>query len=701
MAPLQCLTWCLLCLMSGESLAAHTRHTGTPGVIRHKHTQEQQEDGRQNNVLTESRLDKVLYKHAQHKYPYHHQQAGNDKQVLRESSWQTTNQTKIYQYTAAKYLQTIQEAPSKGQEYAHGDTLEITGLIDNTGATVWIQGRQVYSVHNKLETWAGEPRRFHAGVHVLVLHEAKGHVMASELFLTWQPAAHKMLAAMLSTLQKGRLVLCLGAPDSSIWLLNEGLRALYRLGARLSLKGARGEAWVMAAYTPGTFLYESLISIRNSTSLDSSPLAFSISLPRRPERRCPWQDDPWMASRAVFCEQYERYGEFCDCDNPLYLNPHQAPPLKLDEVIPVALVTARRLHLVLRQVRQVWGNPGGAGTPLAMMVDGANPEALMLASILNITVRFHNNSAPVGSRHRVNQHIKFSLGTIFNLYPHVNKAIILEDDLNLAPDFISYFQQTSLLMNADQTIVCVNAYNYNSFPHTASDPSRIYRVQSYPYYGWMTSRTHATRFLSDWAPLDLHADWDLYLRKMHVDEKNEVIIPEVPRTKHEGGAGVHVTGLEQEISYNQRPLNTQQDVILDMRRMWDLAYAVDMMRAVVGAKVVTVNQHPCSHSPIPKYQCLGFYHQGLYEHYRGTYSLKYFTTPFILVSCYSSVYCDSRRVSHSLVYTPTDEDMIYANKHPWRHSNESAFVVWRVPPNSVWDEVSLDNIEGYEVLINE
>lgn len=54
-------------------------------------------------------------------------------------------------------------------------------------------------------------RRFHAGVHVLVLNEATGHLMTSELFLTWQPTAHKMLATMMTTLQKGRLVLCLGA----------------------------------------------------------------------------------------------------------------------------------------------------------------------------------------------------------------------------------------------------------------------------------------------------------------------------------------------------------------------------------------------------------------------------------------------------------------------------------------------------------
>lgn len=101
------------------------------------------------------------------------------------------------------------------------------------------------------------------------------------------------------------------------------------------------------------------------------------------------------------------------------------------------------------------------------------------------------------------------------------------------------------------------------------------------------------------------ADWDLYVRRKHVNEKNQVIIPEVPRTKHEGGAGVHVTGLEQEISYNHRPLTTQQNTILNLRRMWDLAYAVDMMRALVEGEVVTVHQHPCSHPPIPKYQVSG------------------------------------------------------------------------------------------------
>ncbi|XP_042222425.1 protein O-linked-mannose beta-1,2-N-acetylglucosaminyltransferase 1-like [Homarus americanus] len=401
------------------------------------------------------------------------------------------------------------------------------------------------------------------------------------------------------------------------------------------------------------------------------------------------------------------------------------PYLQLEEVIPVALVTARRFPTVLRQVQQLWQSPGGSQTPLAILVDGHNTQAHMLAQILNITAIFHDNPVPKGTKHRVNQHIKFSLRTIFELYPEVDKAIILEDDLSLAPDFISYFQQTSLLMSVDKTVLCVNAYSYSAFPHTASDPSRIYRVHSYPYYGWMTSRVHALTMLGNWAPLDINADWDLYVRHYHVDATHEVIIPEVPRTRHEGGGGVHVTGLEQETTYDQRPLNTLHNVTINLRRQWHLAYALDLMATIKGATVVKITKHPCVEYPIPKYlkdkthviyiyvtseedkehsftvlgKCLGFYYQNLHESYHGTVSFKFFETPVILIPCHSTVYCDE--VPDSLIYRPTKADFTYAKKHSWKHTNSTAQLLWRAPPRYPEEEFNLINVRGVEIHIIE
>lgn len=41
-----------------------------------------------------------------------------------------------------------------------------------------------------------------------------------------------------------------------------------------------------------------------------------------------------------------------------------------------------------------------------------------------------------GTVARINNHIKFALVQVFQHHPEADKVIILEDDLDLAPDFI-------------------------------------------------------------------------------------------------------------------------------------------------------------------------------------------------------------------------------------------------------------------------
>lgn len=44
---------------------------------------------------------------------------------------------------------------------------------------------------------------------------------------------------------------------------------------------------------------------------------------------------------------------------------------------------------------------------------------------------------PAGTNSRINIQMKFVLTNVFKMYPEVDKLIVLEDDLELAPDFIS------------------------------------------------------------------------------------------------------------------------------------------------------------------------------------------------------------------------------------------------------------------------
>ena len=49
---------------------------------------------------------------------------------------------------------------------------------------------------------------------------------------------------------------------------------------------------------------------------------------------------------------------------------------------------------------------------------------------------YHHNSASSGDKVRINEHIKFSIYHAFRHFKDVDKIIILEDDLILAPDFL-------------------------------------------------------------------------------------------------------------------------------------------------------------------------------------------------------------------------------------------------------------------------
>ncbi|KAK7084462.1 hypothetical protein SK128_023057 [Halocaridina rubra] len=113
---------------------------------------------------------------------------------------------------------------------------------------------------------------------------------------------------------------------------------------------------------------------------------------------------------------------------------------------------------------------------------------------------FHLNPAALGTLARISEHIKFSIYQAFKLHPKANKIIILEDDLMVSPDFISYFHQTAPLLDMDKSIFCINAYNYNSFLPTAIDTTRLYREDVLPAYGWMISRELSHELLPGWPP---------------------------------------------------------------------------------------------------------------------------------------------------------------------------------------------------------
>ncbi|ROT64155.1 putative protein O-linked-mannose beta-1,2-N-acetylglucosaminyltransferase 1-like [Penaeus vannamei] len=336
---------------------------------------------------------------------------------------------------------------------------------------------------------------------------------------------------------------------------------------------------------------------------------------------------------------------------------------------------------------------------------------------------------------RVNAHIKFTLERVFEEYSKADKAIILEDDLDLAPDFIPFFQQTAPLLESDPKLICVNAYNYNAFRHTAHDPARLYRVHGVPAYGWMVRRTIAREMVAMWPAVNQSVDWDLWLRFAMMGSR-DILIPEIPRTKHVGGGGVHVTGLEQALYYNKRPLNSVANVTLDVKAAEHVRYMKTHAAAILSAEVVRFQDHPCKVVPIPKHQvnrtfvvyldqpnegqnssayfvaarCLGFNDRDLHENLMLMYTHLSSETNSTSSAAPTPRSGRSRLVGvlsygepfftrdPKDLYRPSHDDVTYAYKHPFIKGVLIRQYAMRVRPQSLEEQVALDNLNAYIVL---
>ena len=135
------------------------------------------------------------------------------------------------------------------------------------------------------------------------------------------------------------------------------------------------------------------------------------------------------------------------------------------------------------------------------------------------------------------KHYKWALTELFDgkvspTMPIPQRVIILEEDLHIAPDFFSYFQATSQLLDDDRTLIAVSAFNDNG--HVVYDPKRLLRSDFFPGLGWMMTRSLWIEELQSKWP---DGYWDDWLRDPAQRQGRQVIRPEISRTYHFGTKG--------------------------------------------------------------------------------------------------------------------------------------------------------------------
>ncbi|KAK9812907.1 hypothetical protein WJX72_005613 [[Myrmecia] bisecta] len=217
---------------------------------------------------------------------------------------------------------------------------------------------------------------------------------------------------------------------------------------------------------------------------------------------------------------------------------------KLEEQLSEAEQQVKKAAEEVAREQQVHGRDGSNRQkfPLYISQDGGHEGVHDMALTYAPLIRYLNHiedAEPVkrGKKenvayYRIANHYKFFMKTFFDCFEYP-KLIILEDDMELAIDFFSYFGATAGLLDQDPSLYCVSSWNDHGQDRFVRNTLQLYRSDFFPGLGWMLTRDTWRGFREDWPD----SYWDDWIRLNKTRQGRQCIRPEVCRTYNFGEKG--------------------------------------------------------------------------------------------------------------------------------------------------------------------
>ncbi|XP_050690667.1 alpha-1,3-mannosyl-glycoprotein 2-beta-N-acetylglucosaminyltransferase-like isoform X3 [Eriocheir sinensis] len=186
------------------------------------------------------------------------------------------------------------------------------------------------------------------------------------------------------------------------------------------------------------------------------------------------------------------------------------------------------------------------------------------------------------------RHYRWALNQVFQKFEH-EAVIIVEDDLDIAPDFYEYFSATYPILRADPTLWCVSAWNDNGkadLVDVKNGTGLLYRTDFFPGLGWMLTRELWEELGPKWP----RSYWDDWVRAPEQRSGRACIRPEISRTRTFGKKGVS-NGLFFEKHLKQIHLNAVYTSFTKMNLTYLIKDLYDPVfdKQVQDSQVVTIN----------------------------------------------------------------------------------------------------------------
>ncbi|XP_066283114.1 protein O-linked-mannose beta-1,2-N-acetylglucosaminyltransferase 1-like isoform X1 [Branchiostoma lanceolatum] len=198
------------------------------------------------------------------------------------------------------------------------------------------------------------------------------------------------------------------------------------------------------------------------------------------------------SQRAAFCQTYSQggdYGDFCTGENqkeflpPAPLGDQQ--DLKDNAVFstPIMVIARTALNLVQQTLESLRLQPGINPKMVQVMSDGSFDEPHKLADLYG----FQWQSLQPTTKYVYQMH--HAMTRVFDTFKNSKYAILLDEGFRARPGFLRFFAQTLPLLDQDESLFSVSAWNHNGFEGLSQDASLLYRTEDFPATGWVLRRS--------------------------------------------------------------------------------------------------------------------------------------------------------------------------------------------------------------------
>ncbi|KAM9738221.1 LOW QUALITY PROTEIN: alpha-1,3-mannosyl-glycoprotein 2-beta-N-acetylglucosaminyltransferase b [Menidia menidia] len=222
------------------------------------------------------------------------------------------------------------------------------------------------------------------------------------------------------------------------------------------------------------------------------------------------------------------------------------PPRPNEPIIPILVIACDRVTVKRSLDRLIQYRPSAELHPIVVSQDCGHAEtARVIGSygdqVTHISqpdlsdIRVRPEHRKFQGYYKISRHYRWALNQVFGAMGH-SSVVIVEDDLEVAPDFFEYFRALYPVLRADPSLWCVSAWNDNGRDALVdpAKPGLLHRTDFFPGLGWMLLRDMWAELEPKWPP----AFWDDWMRQPEQRRGRSCVRPEVSRTITFGRKGV-------------------------------------------------------------------------------------------------------------------------------------------------------------------